>query len=140
LTFTIAGNYNLTATYSGDTNFAASSTVTAVQQVVGPTAANVSLAGRVTDGQGRGVGNARVSMQSQSGQVAWAMTNPFGFYRFVEVTAGQTYLVSVTHKRYSFASRTISLSDEILNVDFVPISEPAAAPPESSSKPGDSSP
>jgi hypothetical protein len=79
-------------------------------------------------------------MQSQDGHVAWAMTNPFGFYRFVDVTAGRTYLVSVTHKRYSFASRTISLSDEILNVDFVPISDPVAAPPESNSKPGDSSP
>jgi hypothetical protein len=124
LTFTIAGNYNITAVYSGDGNFNASTSVTFVQQVVGPTAANVGVSGRVTDGSGRGVAGARVSMQNQQGQIVWAMTNPFGYYRFTNVEVGHTYIVSVEHKRFSFDPRTISLSDDVTGFDFTPQGSP----------------
>jgi hypothetical protein len=128
VTFTIAGNYNITAAYSGDGNFNASSTLSpSVEVVFGPTAANVGLSGRVADGQGRGIGGARVTLQDQQGQIRSAITNPFGFYRFVDVAAGQTYLVSVIHKRYTFDSRTISRHDDLVDLDFVPIPEPRPA-------------
>jgi hypothetical protein len=124
LTFTLAGNYNITAVYSGDGNFNASTSVTFVQQVVGPTAANVGVSGRVSDSNGRGVAGARVSMQNQQGQIVWAMTNPFGYYRFMNVEVGHTYIVSVEHKRFSFDPRTISLSDDVTGFDFTPQGSP----------------
>ena len=124
ITFTVAGNYNITATYSGDGNFLTSTSSTLVQQVLGPTAAHANIAGRVADREGRGVYGARVSLQSQDGQTTWAITNPFGYYRFDEVTVGQIYVVSVTHKQYSFEPRTFSLNDEITNLDFIPVAEP----------------
>ncbi|HUR98112.1 MAG TPA: Ig-like domain repeat protein [Pyrinomonadaceae bacterium] len=124
ITFTIAGNYNITAQYSGDTNFASSSSNTFVQQAVGPTAANTNVSGRVLDGDGRGVSGARVSMQSQAGEIVWAVTNPFGYYRFVNLAVGQSYIVTAEHKRYSFAPRTINLNDELTGLDFTPISGP----------------
>jgi hypothetical protein len=120
ITFTIAGNYNITASYSGDGNFNASSTASPlVEQVLGPTAANASLSGRVLDSNGRGVSGARVSMQNQAGDLVWAVTNPFGYYRFSSVPTGQTYLVSVDHKRYVFEPRTMSILDDLTGVDFI---------------------
>ena len=119
ITFTIAGNYNITAVYSGDTNFTGSTSTTFVQQVVGPTAANVGISGRVTDAAGRGVPGATVTMQNQDGVIVYAITNPFGYYRFVDVPSGQTYLASVTHKRYTFQPRTITVNDELTDVNFV---------------------
>ena len=120
ITFTIAGNYNIVATYSGDGNFNSSTSPTTVQQVLGPTAATVGVSGQVRDLDGRGVAGARVSMQNQQGQIVWAISNPFGYYRFADVEIGQSYLVSVEHKRFTFESRTITLNDEVTGLDFTP--------------------
>lgn len=84
-----------------------------------PTAADVSIGGQVTTGTGRGVASARVSMQDGSGSIRNAITNGFGYYRFQDVQAGAVYVVSVSAKRYTFASRTISVADELVNLDFV---------------------
>ena len=37
--------------------------------------------------------------------VVWAVTNPFGYYRFVAVPSGQTYIVSVGSKRFEYQPR-----------------------------------
>jgi hypothetical protein len=63
-------------------------------------------------------------MQNQQGQIVWAITNPFGYYRFTNVEVGQTYIFSVDHKRYTFEPRTISLSDDLTDLDFTPQSLP----------------
>lgn len=88
-----------------------------------PTAANASVSGRVLDSNGRGISNARVSLQNQQGDVVWAITNPFGYYSFSSVEVGQTYIVSVAHKQYSFSPRTISLNDDVTGLDFTPATE-----------------
>jgi hypothetical protein len=88
-----------------------------------PTAANASVSGRVLDSNGRGISNARVSLQNQQGDVLWAVTNPFGYYSFTSVEVGRTYFVSVAHKQYTFEPRTISLSDDITGLDFTPATE-----------------
>jgi uncharacterized repeat protein (TIGR01451 family) len=85
-----------------------------------PTAAQVGVSGRVMTADGRGVSGARVALTNQSGQTVYAITNPFGYYRFVGVGSGQTYLASVNHKRYTFASRSVSVSDEVVGFDFLP--------------------
>ena len=61
-------------------------------------------------------------MQNQEGEFLWAITNPFGYYRFRNVPSGQIYLVTVDHKRYSFEQRTINLNDELTGLDFTPVS------------------
>jgi hypothetical protein len=85
-----------------------------------PTSANASVSGRVLDSSGRGIAKARVSLQNQQGDVVWAVTNPFGYYSFASVEVGQTYLVSVAHKQYTFEPQTISLRDDITGLDFTP--------------------
>jgi hypothetical protein len=135
LTFTVQASYNITAQFSGTTNFNASNNNAAplVQQVLGPTAANVGISGRVVDSNGQGVYGARVAVQNQTGEVRYAITNPFGYYSITGVPAGQTYLVSVQHKRYEFTSRTISVNEDLTDFDFIAQSE---ARPESLDNPG----
>jgi hypothetical protein len=83
-----------------------------------PTAGNASVSGRVVDADGRAVSGAQVAMQNQQGNVIRALTNPFGYYRFESVPVGQTYLVTVQHKRFEFQPRTINLNDDLADLDF----------------------
>jgi hypothetical protein len=137
MTFTVASNYNITATYSGDGNFNASATAAPlVQMVSGPTAANASVSGRVVDLSGRGISGARVSMQSQAGDVVWAITNPFGYYRFAEIPTGQSYLVSVSDKRFEFVPRTVTINEDLTDLDFTPVGESSRGPGTSGSELG----
>ena len=121
ITFTISTTYNITVQYSGDGNFNVSTSGTLVQTALGPTAAGVNVSGRVLDENGRGVSGARVSLQNQNGDYFWAITNPFGYYRFLNVQVDETYLVTVGHKRHTFAPRTINLIDELTGLDFTPV-------------------
>jgi hypothetical protein len=61
-------------------------------------------------------------LQDQEGHTVYAITNPFGYYRFLDVPGGQTYLLSVTDKRYQFEPRTLNLVEDIADVDFTPVS------------------
>jgi hypothetical protein len=123
LTFTIAGNYNITASYSGDTNFNASNNNGApfVQQVVGPTAAGVSLSGRVVTPEGSGVPFARLRLTDASGSVRMITSNPFGYYQFGDVPAGATYVLSVEAKGYRFdtPTMTVTVSDNVGDLVFI---------------------
>ena len=86
-----------------------------------PTAALVSVRGRVTSANGQGIRNVRVSLTDSTGNVRSALTSSFGYYRFDDIEAGQTVILSVASKRYTFANptRVISLVDEISDADFV---------------------
>jgi hypothetical protein len=84
-----------------------------------PTAASVNVSGRVTGGTGFGLSGVRIAMQDQVGNVAVALTNPFGFYSFTDVQVGQTYVVMPSHKGYNFQPRTITINDELTGLDFV---------------------
>jgi hypothetical protein len=54
------------------------------------------------------------------GEVQSAVTNAFGYYN-VSAEAGGFYVITITHRRYTFAddTRTLSLHDNIAGVDFV---------------------
>ena len=84
-----------------------------------PTAANVGVSGRVLNRDGRGVAFARVAMTDENNNVVYAITNPFGYYRFTSVAAGQNYVISVTDKRYTFQTRLVTVNDELTDLDFV---------------------
>jgi hypothetical protein len=93
--------------------------VTIVYSTLGPTAANVSVSGRVTSSSGRGLARAAVILTDANGSVRSAMTNDFGYFRFSEVGAGQTYIVSVRAKGYIIEPQVISLSDEMTDLNFI---------------------
>ncbi len=52
-----------------------------------------------------------------------AVTNQFGYYHFEGIEAGQTYIITVGHKRYAFSepSRVIELFDNLSDLDFVAV-------------------
>ena len=87
--------------------------------ITAPTAASVSVSGRVVTASGRGVSNAIVASTDQNGVVRTARTNSFGYYRFAEVAVGETYILSVRHKRYTFAPRAVSVNEDIVGFNFV---------------------
>ena len=86
-----------------------------------PTAAFVSVGGRVRTAAGQGIQNAVITLMSQNGSMRIVRSGSFGYYRFGGVTAGETYIVSISARRFTFAQPTIVVSvlDEIANLDFV---------------------
>jgi hypothetical protein len=82
-----------------------------------PTAANVTVSGRVF-AEGMGLRNAIVTITGPTGVLRSARTNSFGYYRF-DVEVGRTYVISVGAKQYQFTPRTISVTDELADIDFI---------------------
>ncbi len=76
------------------------------------------ITGRVTTPDGRGLRNAKVTLSDASGRIRSVSTGSFGYYRFTEVPAGRTYVVSVESRRYRFASRTLPVQDTVGDVNF----------------------
>ena len=87
--------------------------------LLAPSAANVSVSGRVMTADGRGLRNAYVVIIDSGGFSRRALTSSFGYYRFDDVRAGETYVISVASKRYVFAPRIVSVADDLTGVDFV---------------------
>lgn len=84
-----------------------------------PTAAAVSISGRVTSADGFGISKAIVTLSDNQGRTRTAVTNAFGYYRFDDVTAGQTYFMNAAAKRYRFEPQVLSVGEELTNVDFI---------------------
>ena len=86
-----------------------------------PTAAQVSVGGRITDASGIALRNVAVTITSQSGVVRSTLSTTFGYYTFGEVEAGETYILTVHSTRHTFAEpiRTIHVADEITDANFV---------------------
>ena len=86
-----------------------------------PTAAGVTISGRVRTPQGQGLSGVRVYIANAEGQTWMAISSSFGYYQFYDIAVGQTYIVSVSSKRYTFSQPEIFLSvrDAVEDLDFV---------------------
>ena len=87
-------------------------------QNTGSSTAPVNVGGRVVSGSGRGIFGARVSLTNANGETRTTRTNPFGYYRFQQAATGATYTFSVSHKRYTFTSRVLTVTSEINDLNF----------------------
>ena len=83
-----------------------------------PTAASVSIGGRIFSGKDAPVSNARVTLTGANGQIQTSITNFFGYYRFEEIAAGETYILTVTHKRYNFTPQIVSVTEDLTELNF----------------------
>jgi len=87
-----------------------------------PSAANVSISGRVVTSQGKdawGIANASITVTASDG-VSWtARSNAFGFFSLTEIPAGATYLITVTHKRYTFEAQSLNVVDNVEGLTFI---------------------
>ncbi len=86
-----------------------------------PTAAGVSVSGRILTAEGEGVRSARVVMIDSQGIVRMTVTGSFGTYRFDDVRVGETYVMNVSSGRYRFNPITLSVSDELSEVNFTSV-------------------
>lgn len=89
--------------------------------ILAPTAAGVAISGRTLAANGRGISLVAVTLTAPSGESRTVLTNTFGHYRFEDVTAGATYIVSVRSARYRFSEpvRAVSVEDSIDGLNFV---------------------
>lgn len=84
-----------------------------------PTAANVSVSGRVYSPSG-GIGNAIVTIGSPDGSSRRTVTSSLGYYRLEDVAAGGNYTVTVISKRFTFTPQVVTVGDTVENLDFTP--------------------
>ena len=130
LTVNVANNAASSITNSatvsggGETN-TANDTATDPTTVLAPTAATVEVGGRVTTTSGRGILNVRLSLTDSQGNTRTTTSNSFGYYRFDDVQAGATYILSASAKHYTFSqpSQVLNINDETDQVNFIANSE-----------------
>ncbi len=92
-----------------------------VPTVVGPTAATVTISGRVLTSAGRGLRNALVTVTQADGSTRTILTNSSGRYSFADVEIPQTIIVSVISKTFIFNPRVFSLDSDFAEMDFIPV-------------------
>ncbi len=86
--------------------------------ITAPSAASVSISGRVISSDGSGISNAVVMMTDQNGIVRTAKSSSFGYYRFEDVEVGQTFTFNITHRRYQFSPIVASVNNELFEFNF----------------------
>jgi len=91
-------------------------------QILAPTAANVTVSGKLVDAFGNPVARAMVELADSSGATRVVRSNSFGNFIFETVQAGQTYTVSVNTKSYRFTPQVVSVVSNVS--DMVLIAEP----------------
>jgi len=106
-------------TYDKAFNYSAASSGTGRTLTV--TAAAVSVSGRVMTASGRGIVNVRLTLTDSSGQIRTATTTSFGYYRFDDVRAGETYILSAVGKRYTFSqpAQVLNINEDTEAVNFI---------------------
>jgi hypothetical protein len=85
-----------------------------------PTAAGVNVGGRITTPDGSGVRNINITITFPSGEIRNTLSSSMGYYAFTDIPVGDTYIISVNAKRYTFDDpvRVRHVVDELTDVDF----------------------
>lgn len=84
------------------------------------TAAAISLHGQVFDPEGRAVRWVTVRLSGLDGTNRFATTNHFGYFRFDEVSVGQSYVLEANHKQFTYSPQVITVDEDIGRITFHP--------------------
>lgn len=116
---TTGGAYEFTVKATDQDGIAGTQSFT--MNVFAPTAANVTVGGRLTTAGGNPIRGVVVTLTAPDGQVRRVSTGTFGNYRFDDVAVGATYVLGVASKKFSFAepTRVVMVTDELTGIDFV---------------------
>lgn len=93
-----------------------------IARIKGPTRANASISGQTRTEAGDPIRNALVTIvRASNGEVRTTRTNALGNFEFQELETGEFYLMSVQHKRFTFAEASISftLTDNVTGLAFI---------------------
>ncbi len=85
-----------------------------------PTAASLSISGRVFAADGGGLRNAVVFLTDSTGATRTARTTTFGYYYFEGIGGGQTVIIGIRSKLFQFEPRVMTLNEDLADVDFTP--------------------
>lgn len=83
-----------------------------------PTAASVTVSGRVFTPSGNGLVNAVVTMTDTQGNTRTVRTTTFGYFRFEAVEAGGTYIFNVHSKSFQFTPQVVSVVEDLSELNF----------------------
>lgn len=86
-----------------------------------PTAASVTVSGKAVTSAGKGIRHVLVTMTGEDGTVRTAVTNAFGYFRFADAAAGQSYVFAAKSKSYTFegASQIRNINEETTDITFI---------------------
>lgn len=86
-----------------------------------PTAATVTIGGRAITSTGRGIRSVLIRLTSADGTIRLATTTAFGYYRFTEVNAGETCIITAKGKRFEFSqpARVLNVNEDVDDVNFI---------------------
>ena len=113
----IEGRYRAYRIAGGNAQLLPSSTVIATNRTTVPAVTSFAaltlaegpatfetLKGRIRTARGLGADRVLVSLTDGLGNVRYAMTNNFGYYRFINVETWKPYTIRLQSKKYTFAS------------------------------------
>ena len=86
-----------------------------------PTAAGVSISGRVALPGNRNLTGATVYMTTADGETVQSNASWKGEYHFDDIAAGQTVVITVFAKRFRFEPRTVNITEDLTEVNFAPL-------------------
>ncbi|MFL6375611.1 MAG: carboxypeptidase-like regulatory domain-containing protein [Pyrinomonadaceae bacterium] len=109
-------------TLTGDflfSTFGGSAQVIRVGGFLAPTAAPVTISGRVLSARASGLRNTRVALTDEHGATRTAVTNTFGYFSFNGVPTGERLVLSASAKGYRFSPRAITLHDSLTDLQVI---------------------
>ena len=85
-----------------------------------PTAARASITGRVTTARGSSISGAVITVSGMDGTPRNAYTNALGYYRIEGLTVGESFVLAVSARRYTFASpvQFVNLQNNLSGLNF----------------------
>jgi subtilisin-like proprotein convertase family protein len=88
-----------------------------------PSAAEVSVGGRITTAGGRPIAKTAVTLTTADGTLRSTLTGPMGYYRFDGIPAGGSVVITPSAKGYSFANPALALTanDSVENANFTAV-------------------
>lgn len=90
-------------------------------RIFGPTAASVTISGRVFTPGGLFLQNAVVVLTEPNGMTRTMTSGGFGYYVFENVEAGHSYVLTINSKRYQFEPRLFHANEDVyLDLHAVP--------------------
>ena len=100
-------------------NISVDNGVVVVVDELEPTAGGVTVGGTALGADGRALYGARVTLTDADGMTRTALTNPFGYFTFSDVPAGESYVISATARGYTFESTLMTIGDEITDIILI---------------------
>ncbi len=79
----------------------------------------VTVAGRLLDSGGNFVPHTRIVMTDPSGNSYPAISSSFGYFSFLNIPIGTSYVITVSSKRFTFSPISINVDDNVSGLEIV---------------------